>query len=78
MIIDIEENYTKEDKNMYSSDLQTNNDTKVTNNIYELMINDYVRTNTYREAIFRNREYFKDKIVLDVGCGSGILSIFAA
>ena len=42
------------------------------------MIQDYSRTSTYQEAIERNSENFKDKIVLDVGAGTGILSIFAA
>jgi len=29
-------------------------------------------------AITKNPEIIKDKIVLDIGCGTGILSIFAA
>lgn len=39
---------------------------------------DEVRTPTYRNAILNNAIDFKDKIVMDVGAGSGILSIFAA
>eukprot|EP00439_Symbiodinium_sp_Y106_P055867 s1132_g7.t2 len=39
------------------------------------MIEDRVRTEAFREAIFRT---CKDKIVLEVGCGTGILSVFAA
>ena len=42
------------------------------------MLRDKVRTESYKAAIERNPETFKDKIVLDVGCGTGILSIFAA
>ena len=30
------------------------------------------------DAITKNPEIMKDKIVLDIGCGTGILSIFAA
>ena len=33
---------------------------------------------TYQNAIEGNPNDFKDKIVLDIGCGTGILSIFAA
>lgn len=46
--------------------------------IHEEMLKDDVRTMSYRDAIFQNRAQFKDKVVLDVGCGSGILSMFAA
>jgi protein arginine N-methyltransferase 3 len=46
--------------------------------IHEEMLKDRVRTNSYRDAIFNNREMFRDKVVLDVGCGTGILCMFAA
>lgn len=41
------------------------------------MMQDYVRTSTYQKAIHANSEDFKDKVILDVGAGSGILSFFA-
>lgn len=41
------------------------------------MLKDEVRTRSYRDAIYQNKHLFKDKIVLDVGCGTGILSMFA-
>merc|ERR1719163_2198225 len=46
--------------------------------IHEEMLKDEVRTRSYRDAIYQNSHIFKDKVVLDVGCGTGILSMFAA
>jgi len=46
--------------------------------IHEEMLKDSVRTVTYKNAIYHNKHLFRDKIVLDVGCGTGILSMFAA
>ena len=46
--------------------------------IHEEMLKDEVRTLTYRDAMIQNEHLFKDKIVLDVGCGTGILSMFAS
>ena len=46
--------------------------------IHEQMLKDRIRTCTYQDAIMKNPDIFKDKIVLDIGCGTGILSIFAA
>ena len=42
------------------------------------MLQDEVRTPKYREAIIQNPSNFVGKVVMDVGCGSGILSLFAA
>ena len=42
------------------------------------MLRDRVRTESYRTAIENNPDAFRGKVVLDVGCGTGILSIFAA
>jgi ribosomal protein L11 methylase PrmA len=39
---------------------------------------DSIRTELYRDAILNNPSNFKGKVVLDVGCGSGILALFAA
>uniref|UniRef100_K3WMV1 type I protein arginine methyltransferase n=1 Tax=Globisporangium ultimum (strain ATCC 200006 / CBS 805.95 / DAOM BR144) TaxID=431595 RepID=K3WMV1_GLOUD len=46
--------------------------------IHREMITDKIRTDAYRNAILNNPELFKGKVVLDVGCGTGILSMFAA
>jgi len=45
--------------------------------IHETMIKDYIRTSTYRDAIMDNPHLFKNKVVLDIGCGTGILCLFA-
>ncbi|XP_052775248.1 histone-arginine methyltransferase CARMER-like isoform X2 [Mya arenaria] len=41
------------------------------------MMQDYIRTSTYQRAMLSNVNDFLDKVVLDVGAGSGILSFFA-
>ena len=46
--------------------------------IHEEMLKDTNRTLTYQKAIEGNPNDFKGKVVLDIGCGTGILSIFAA
>uniref|UniRef100_A0A8D3CK98 type I protein arginine methyltransferase n=1 Tax=Scophthalmus maximus TaxID=52904 RepID=A0A8D3CK98_SCOMX len=46
--------------------------------IHEEMLKDEVRTLTYRNSMYHNKHAFKDKVVLDVGSGTGILSMFAA
>ncbi|GFH07609.1 uncharacterized protein HaLaN_02437 [Haematococcus lacustris] len=42
------------------------------------MLEDHKRTGAYFQAVMSNRRQFLNKVVLDVGTGSGILSIFAA
>ena len=46
--------------------------------IHEDMLRDAVRTKAYMKAILDNPKLFKNKIVLDIGSGTGVLSIFAA
>uniref|UniRef100_A0A8C4XEP7 type I protein arginine methyltransferase n=1 Tax=Erpetoichthys calabaricus TaxID=27687 RepID=A0A8C4XEP7_ERPCA len=46
--------------------------------IHEEMLKDEVRTLTYRNSMFHNKHLFKDKVVLDMGSGTGILCMFAA
>ncbi|CAI7636762.1 hypothetical protein N7533_006985 [Penicillium manginii] len=48
------------------------------NTIHESMLKDTIRTDAYRDFVYENKHLFKDKVVLDVGCGTGILSMFCA
>ncbi|KFY26342.1 hypothetical protein V493_04156 [Pseudogymnoascus sp. VKM F-4281 (FW-2241)] len=48
------------------------------NDIHETMLKDTVRTDAYRDFIYQHKHLFKGKVVLDVGCGTGILSLFCA
>lgn len=41
------------------------------------MMQDFIRTSTYQRAMLQNNTDFHDKVVIDVGAGSGILSFFA-
>lgn len=42
------------------------------------MLQDLIRTGCYQQAFFQNVTDFRDKVVLDVGTGTGILAFFAA
>ena len=42
------------------------------------MVFDKARTTAYKEAMMENKKLFTNAIVVDVGCGTGILSLFAA
>jgi protein arginine N-methyltransferase 1 len=46
--------------------------------VHELMLKDAARMQAFRDFIERNGQQFVNKIVVDVGSGTGILSLFAA
>ncbi|KAH9621976.1 hypothetical protein KSS87_010214 [Heliosperma pusillum] len=46
--------------------------------IHREMLSDKIRTDAYQQAIMKNPSLMTGAAVLDVGCGTGILSLFAA
>ena len=46
--------------------------------IHRQMLQDKVRTEAYRDFVLGNKHLFEGKTVLDVGCGTAILSMFCA
>lgn len=46
--------------------------------IHRTMLDDVARTAAYRTALERNPSLMRDAAVVDIGCGTGILSMFAA
>ena len=48
------------------------------NAIHESMLKDTIRTDAYRDFVYDNKHLFAGKVILDVGCGTGILSMFCA
>ncbi|CAF3973029.1 unnamed protein product [Rotaria sordida] len=46
--------------------------------VHELMLRDRPRVTAYYDAIMSNKHLFENKVILDVGSGTGILSMFAA
>lgn len=46
--------------------------------VHRLMLKDVPRTEAYQRAIAENAAFFKGKTVMDIGAGTGILSLFCA
>ncbi len=45
--------------------------------LHHEMLQDKARNVAYRTAIIQNQQHIQDKVVLDVGCGTGILSMMS-
>eukprot|EP00041_Stephanoeca_diplocostata_P006546 m.87797 g.87797 ORF g.87797 m.87797 type:complete len:256 (-) comp16424_c0_seq7:863-1630(-) len=46
--------------------------------VHHEMLTDVARTECYKHAIEQAADFIKGKVVLDIGCGSGVLSMLAA
>ena len=46
--------------------------------VHKLMLTDKPRMASYKNFIEKNAHLFKNKVVMDVGAGTGILSLFVA
>lgn len=46
--------------------------------VHLTMLRDLPRTESYLQTAVENAKHFRDKVVLDVGCGTAVLSFFAA
>ena len=84
LILDADDNHSKINNiNSVSSAIKANEDGGYAGSyahfsIHHEMLSDFVRTNAYKQAIYENADQIKDKVVLDLGCGTGILSMFCA
>ncbi|KAJ6635838.1 Protein arginine N-methyltransferase 3 [Pseudolycoriella hygida] len=81
--VEREPDYRENEKNELRpkvSDTQDNGyfETYAHYGIHHDMLSDEVRTCSYRDAIMKNEETFKDKMVMDLGCGTAILSMFSS
>ena len=45
--------------------------------VHRLMVRDTARTEAYRKAVLDNSHLFRGKVVMDLGAGTGVLSLFA-
>ena len=46
--------------------------------VHEVMLKDRPRTLAYKNFLEKNKHLIEGKIVMDVGAGTGVLSMFAA
>ncbi|CAO3591205.1 unnamed protein product [Absidia cylindrospora] len=77
-LVDANGNDSKSDKKGLNDEANYYFNGYAHNDIHEQMLKDKARTEAYRDFVYENKDIFKNKVVLDVGCGTGILSMFAA